>query len=103
MMNPSRLAGKREKTLKINFILTLLFFACLLMRMLHAPGRLIADNWVIIGLTESIFRTIQNQPLVQVIIVYGPWWCHHSALRLVSPDHRFCFGTLEVPTVLIFR
>jgi hypothetical protein len=33
----------------------------------------------------------QNQPLLQVIIVYGPWWCHHSALRLVCPDRPVLF------------
>jgi hypothetical protein len=32
-----------------------------------------------------------NHPLLQVIIVYGPWWCHHSALRLVCPDRPVLF------------
>ena len=27
-----------------------------------------------------------DQPLLQIIIVYGPAWDHHSALRLVCPD-----------------
>jgi hypothetical protein len=32
-----------------------------------------------------------NRPLLQVIIVYGPAWCHHSALRLVCPDRPVLF------------
>jgi len=32
-----------------------------------------------------------NQPLLQVIIVYGLAWSHHSALRLVCQDHPVLF------------
>ena len=90
MMNPSRLAGS-VKTLKINFILTLLFFSCLLMGCLHAPGAYRPDNWVNHRIDLKSTADHPNQPLLQVIIVYGPWWCHHSALRLVSPDQPVLF------------
>ena len=90
MMNPSRLAGS-VKTLKINFILTLLLFSCLLMGCLHAPGAYRPDNWVNHRIDLKSISDNPNQPLLQVIIVYGPWWCHHSALRLVSPDQPVLF------------
>jgi hypothetical protein len=32
-----------------------------------------------------------DQPLLQVIIVYGPAWDHHSALRLVCPGRPVLF------------
>jgi hypothetical protein len=90
MMNPSRLAGS-VKTLKINFILTLLLFSFLLMGCLHAPGAYRPDNWVNHRIDLKSISDNPNQPLLQVIIVYGPWWCHHSALRLVSPDQPVLF------------
>jgi hypothetical protein len=79
------------KTLRIHFIVTLLLFAFLLVGCFHAPGAYRPDNWVNNRIDLKSVADNPNQPLLQVIIVYGPWWCHHSALRLVSPGQPVLF------------
>ena len=79
------------KSLRIHFILTLLLFICLLMGCVHAPAPYRPSNWANSPIDLKSIADPLDQPLLQVIIVYGPAWCHHSALRLVCPDRPVLF------------
>ncbi|MBM4351266.1 MAG: hypothetical protein FJ106_15410 [Deltaproteobacteria bacterium] len=57
----------------------------------HAPVPHRPTNWTMNQIDLKSVADNPNQPLLQVIIVYGPWWCHHSALRLVYPDRPVLF------------
>src|SRR4030042_6105256 len=79
------------KSLRIHFILTLLLFICLLMGCVHTPAPYRPSNWANSPIDLKSIADPLDQPLLQVIIVYGPAWCHHSALRLVCPDRPVLF------------
>jgi hypothetical protein len=79
------------KTLKIYFVLALLLSVCLPVGCIHAPAPYRPTSWVNARIDMKSVADIPNQPLLQVIIVYGPWWDHHSALRLVCPDRPVLF------------
>ena len=76
---------------KVQFILTFLLFISLLAGCIHAPAPYRPNNWVNHRIDLKSVADPPNQPLLQVIIVYGPWWDHHSALRLVCPDRPVLF------------
>ena len=79
------------KSLRIHFILTLLLFICLLMGCVHAPAPYRPSSWFSSPFDLKSIADNPAQPLLQVVIVYGPAWCHHSALRLVCPDRPVLF------------
>ena len=79
------------KSPKIHFILSLLLLPGLLVGCVHAPAPYRPSNWVNNRIDLKSVTDPPNQPLLQVIIVYGPWWDHHSALRLVCPGRPVLF------------
>lgn len=81
----------KMKRIKFYFALTLLLFFCFLMGCVHGPARYRPASWDHAELDRKTVAINPVKPLLQVIIVYGPWWCHHSALRLVSPDRAALF------------
>ncbi|HVP80594.1 MAG TPA: hypothetical protein VMV04_22130 [Thermodesulfobacteriota bacterium] len=79
------------KSLKIHIILALLLFICFIVGCAHGPAPYRPSSW---DNTRIDLKSVVDKPdqsLLQVIIVYGAWWCHHSALRLVSPDRPVLF------------
>jgi len=76
---------------KVQFTLTLLLFISLLAGCIHAPAPYRPNNWVNNRIDLKSVADDPSQPLLQIIIVYGYWWDHHSALRLVSPDRPVVF------------
>jgi len=79
------------KNPKIHFILTFLLFTCLLMGCVHVPAPYRPNSWLSSPIDLKSIADNPSQPLLQIIIVYGPAWCHHSALRLVCPDRPVLF------------
>ena len=79
------------KSLKIHSALALLLFISLLAGCVHGPAPHRPAGWDHTRIDLKAVADSPNQPLLQVIIVYGPWWCHHSALRLVCPDRPVLF------------
>jgi len=90
MINRSSLCQKGE-SIKPSFILPLLIFVCLILGCVHAPAPYRPSSWVKTPIDMKSVADNPNHPLLQVILVYGPWWCHHSALRLVCPDRSVLF------------
>jgi len=86
----SKAAGK-TKRIEIHFIPTLLLLTCLIVSCVHAPAPYRPRSWVNTPIDMKSVADNPDQPLLQVILVYGPWWCHHSTLRLVCPDRSILF------------
>jgi hypothetical protein len=82
---------KIKKRIKIHFIPTLLLLTCLIVGCVHAPAPYRPSSWPNTLVDMKSVADNPNHPLLQVILVYGPWWCHHSALRLVCPDRSVLF------------
>jgi hypothetical protein len=81
----------RTKGAEIHLISTLLLLFCLLAGCVHAPAPYRPSSWVNTSIDMKSVADNPAQPSLQVILVYGPWWCHHSALRLVCPDRSVLF------------
>lgn len=79
------------KFLKLHTALALLLLICLLVGCVHGPAAYRPTNWDYTRVDLKAAADIPNQPSLQVIIVYGPWWGHHSALRLVCSDRPVLF------------
>ena len=90
MVSRLELFGKINRT-SIHFIPTLLLFFCLITACVHAPAPYRPTHWVNTPIDLKSIVDNPNRPLLQVIIVYGPAWCHHSALRLVCSDRPVLF------------
>ena len=90
MVSRLELFGKINRT-SIHFIPTLLLFFCLITACVHALAPYRPTYWVNTPIDLKSIVDNPNRPLLQVIIVYGPAWCHHSALRLVCPDRPVLF------------
>ncbi len=75
---------------RIHFATALLLFLCFV-GCVHGPARYRPASWDHARVDLKSVADTPDQPLLQVIIVYGPWWCHHSALRLVCPDRPVLF------------
>lgn len=82
---------KKNKDIKPRLVPILLLFSCLILSCAHAPAPHRPTHWVNTPIDLKSVADNPNLPLLQVIIVYGPWWCHHSALRLVCPDRPVLF------------
>jgi hypothetical protein len=79
------------KRIKIHFIPILLLLTCLTVGCVHVPAPYRPNTWVNTPIDMKSVADNPNHSLLQVILVYGPWWCHHSALRLVCPDRPVLF------------
>jgi hypothetical protein len=79
------------KNPRVYFILTLLLFISFLVGCIHAPAPYRPSNWVNRPIDLKSVADPPDQPLLQIIIVYGPAWDHHSALRLVCPGRPVLF------------
>jgi hypothetical protein len=79
------------KFLKLRSILALPLLLFLFVGCIHGPAAYRPTNWDYARVDLKAVADIPNQPLLQVIIVYGPWWGHHSALRLVCSDRPVLF------------
>ena len=84
-------SSRKMKSLKIHFGLALLLFVCFVVGCVHGPARYRPASWDNTRFDLKAIADNPNQPLLQVIIVYGPWWCHHSALRLACSDRPVLF------------
>jgi len=82
---------KKAKTAKLCLVPILVLFSCLIIGCAHAPAPNRPTHWRNTPIDLEFVADNPNQPLLQVIIVYGPAWCHHSALRLVCPDRPVLF------------
>ena len=80
----------RRGKCKIHFTLGLLLFICFV-GCVHGPAPYRPTRWEITRFDLKSIADNPNQPLLQVIIVYGPGWCHHSALRLACSDRPVLF------------
>jgi len=90
MANPPALL-REAKSIKPWFALILLLGICLATACVHAPAPYRPTSWVNAPIDMKSVVDNLNQPLLQVIIVYGPAWDHHSALRLVCPGRPVLF------------
>lgn len=82
---------KKAKNPKSHFIPVSFLFLFLLIGCVHTPAPHRPNHWVNTTMDLKSVADNPNQSLLQVIIVYGHWWCHHSALRLVCPDRPVLF------------
>ena len=82
---------KKAKNIEPCLVPISILFSCLIISCAHAPAPYRPVNWMSSSIDMQSIQDIPNQPLLQVIIVYGPAWCHHSALRLVCPDRPVLF------------
>jgi len=76
---------------KIHLILTFLLLTSLLVGCVHLPAPYRPRGWVHSPIDMKSVADPPGRPLLQVIIIYGPAWDHHSALRLVCPDRPVLF------------
>jgi hypothetical protein len=90
METRSESAGK-TKHIRSYSIPALLLIICLLMGCIHAPAPYRPSNWENAPTDMKSVADPPGQPLLQIIIVYGHWWSHHAALRLVYPDRPVLF------------
>jgi len=75
----------------IHFVLTFLLLITLLTGCIHAPASYRPNSWVHTTISMKSVADSPGRPLLQIIIVYGPAWDHHSALRLVCPGRPVLF------------
>lgn len=90
METRSEFAGK-TKHINSHFIPASLLIICLLVGCIHAPAPYRPSLWENAPIDMKSVDDPPDQPLLQVIIVYGPAWDHHSALRLVCPGRPVLF------------
>ena len=76
--------------LQTKSIIMMLWFVCLV-GCVHAPAPYRPSSWLSSPIDLKSIADNPDQPLLQVIIVYGPAWDHHSALRLVYPGRPVLF------------
>jgi hypothetical protein len=88
--HPATLSSKNKRP-KIRSILISVLLICLLMGCFHAPASYRPRTWEHAPIDMQSVTDLPGQSLLQVIIVYGHWSGHHTALRLVSPDRPVVF------------
>ena len=81
----------KRQSFQTAIIATGLLSACLLTGCFHAPPVYIPEQWVRTPITTESLADTPNQPRLQVIMVAGPYWYHHTALRLVCADRPVVF------------
>jgi len=85
----TRVRKARSFHLRLICILFLLSFYSV--GCVHAPAPYRPNSWAHAPIDMKSVADPPGQPLLQVIIVYGHWWSHHTALRLVYPDRPVLF------------
>jgi hypothetical protein len=88
--HPATLSRKTVNS-KIRFLLTSVLLIFLLMGCIQAPVSYRPRTWEHAPIDMKSITDLPGQSLLQVIIVYGHWSGHHTALRLVSPDRPVVF------------
>jgi hypothetical protein len=79
------------KVIKPGLVLISLLYICLSIGCFHAPAHYRPQSWMGTPIDMKSIAIPSSQPLLQVIIVYGLAWGHHSALRLVCQDRPVLF------------
>jgi hypothetical protein len=82
---------RNAERIKRGLIPIWLLFISLIMGCFHAPAPYRPRSWIATPIDMKSIADSPNQPLLQVIIVYGPAWSHHTALRLVCPGRPVLF------------
>lgn len=88
--HPATLSSKKEHS-KIRSILILVLLICVLMGCIYAPAAYRPRTWEHTPIDMKSITDLPGQSLLQVIIVYGQFSGHHTALRLVCPDRPVVF------------
>ncbi len=83
--------SRKTKFITSHFTPALLLMICLLVGCVHTPAPYRPNNWVNHGIDLKSVEDPPGQFLLQVIIVYGDLWSHHTALRLVHPGRPVLF------------
>jgi hypothetical protein len=68
-----------------------LLSACVITGCFHAPPAYLPEQWIRTPITTESLVDSPNQPRLQVIMVAGPFWYNHTALRLVCTDRPVVF------------
>jgi hypothetical protein len=89
-VHPATSSSKNEHS-KISSILMLVLLIYLLTGCIQAPASYRPRTWEHAPIDMKAITDLPGQSLLQVIIVYGHWSGHHTALRLVSPDRPVVF------------
>ncbi len=84
-------SARKLKQIKFYLIPALLLIVYLLAGCVHAPAPYRPGNWENAPIGMGSVADPPGQALLQVIIVYGHWWSHHTALRLVYPGRPVLF------------
>lgn len=82
---------RNAKRIKRGLIPIWLLCFSLIIGCFHAAAPYRPSSWIGTPIEMKSIADSPNQPLLQVIIVYGPAWSHHTALRLVCPDRPVLF------------
>ncbi len=90
MMTQPALVRSLMKTRR-DFISICLLCLSLITGCFHGPAPYRPKSWIATPIDQASGSPRQNEPLLQIIIVYGPAWCHHTALRLECPDRPVLF------------
>src|SRR4030042_1357432 len=82
-----------QKLIHLKTLLFLLLFLSILglTACVHSPAAYRPNSWEKSPVDLKSVADNPNQSLLQVIIVYGPAWCNHSALRLVCKGRPILF------------
>jgi len=89
--NEDRTSLPENGALVTRSILILLLCAGLSAGCFHAPAHYRPQGWIGHPIDIKSVAPLPDQPLLQIVIVYGPAWGHHSALRLVCQDRPVLF------------
>jgi hypothetical protein len=77
--------------LAARFITPMFLGLCLAMGCAHSPGKSMPNTWMGSPINMKSISDSPNQSRLQVIIMSGKFWDHHTALRLVCPDRPVVF------------
>ena len=83
--------ARKAGSFNLYSISILSLFVLFLVGCVHAPAPYRPSNWVNHGIDLKSVADPPGQSLLQVIIVYGDLWSHHTALRVVHPDRPVLF------------
>jgi hypothetical protein len=83
--------AEKPKIINPHFVSILFLCVLLIAGCVHAPAPYRPSHWVNAPIDMKSVADPPGQALLQVIIVYGYWWSHHTALRLVCPDRPVLF------------
>ena len=82
---------KSKRSLQTGIIAAGLLSACLITGCFHTLAPYIPEQWTRMPVTSESLADRPSQSRLQVIMVAGPFWYHHTALRLVCTDRPVVF------------